>query len=236
MKCLILDDEPLAVDILRDYIEKIPGLECVGAFRRPLHALEFLQKNEVDLVFLDIQMPDLSGLQFLKSLPRPPRVVFTTAYSRYAAESYNYDAVDYLLKPIEFDRFLRAVHKARALAVSPAKKTPDPGKSILIKSGTRFHRTRWDDIRYVKGAGNYVTFVTENREILSLMTMRNAVRLLPGTVFVRIHKSYIVNIQRLDVVEEGEVRIGKDRIPIGDSFRNDFLRAIRPLKIEKEKS
>jgi len=232
MKCLILDDEPLAVDILRNYIGMVPGLECVGAFRKPLKALEFLQKNEVDLVFLDIQMPDLSGLQFLKSLPDPPLVVFTTAYSQYAAESYDYDAVDYLLKPIEFDRFLKAVHKARALAAAPTKKTAAPGKSVLIKSGTKFYRTRWGDIRYVKGAGNYVAFVTKNREILSLMTMQNAADLLPGTIFVRIHKSYIVNIQHLDVVEEEQVRIGEDRIPIGDAYRDGFLRAIRPLKIE----
>jgi len=232
MKCLILDDEPLAVDILRNYIRKVPGLECVGAFRRPLKALEFLQKNDVDLVFLDVQMPDLSGLQFLRSLTDPPLVVFTTAYSRYAAESYDYGAVDYLLKPIEFDRFLKAVQKARALASPTAKKAPAPGKSVLIKSGTKFYRTRWADIRYVKGAGNYVAFVTKDREILSLMTMQSAADLLPGTIFVRIHKSFIVNIQHLDVVEEDEVRIGEDRIPIGDAYRKDFLRAVRPLKIE----
>jgi len=232
MRCLILDDEPLAVDILRGYVGKVPGLECVGTFRKPLEALEFLQKNDVDLVFLDIQMPDLSGLQFLRSLPRPPLVVFTTAYSRYAAESYDHDAVDYLLKPIEFDRFLKAVHKAQALAVRPEKKAPSPAGSVLIKTGTRFLRARWSDIRYVKGAGNYVAFVTRDREILSLMTMRNAADLLPGAVFVRIHKSYIVNIQHVDVVEEDEVRVGEDRLPIGAAYRDDFLRAIRPLKIE----
>jgi len=232
MKCLILDDEPLAVDILRRYIGKVPGLECAGAFRKPLEALEFLQKNDIDLVFLDIQMPDLSGQQFLRSLLHPPLVVFTTAYSRYAAESYDYDAVDYLLKPVEFDRFLKAVHKARALAAQPAKKTPSPAKSVLIKSGTKFYRTRWSDIRYLKGAGNYVAFVTKDREILSLMTMQNAADLLPAAIFVRIHKSYIVNVQHLDVVEEDEVRIGEDRLPIGSSYRDDFLRAIRPLKIE----
>jgi DNA-binding LytR/AlgR family response regulator len=232
MKCLVLDDEPLAVDILRDYIGKVPGLECVGTFRKPLQALEFLRKNEVDLVFLDIRMPDLSGLQFMKSLPDPPLVVFTTAYSRYAAESYDYDAVDYLLKPIEFDRFLKAVQKARALAAATTEKTRGPGKSVLIKSGTKFYRTRWEDIRYVKGAGNYVTFVTKDREILSLITMQNASDILPGSIFVRIHKSYIVNLQHLDVIEEGEVRIGEDRISIGDAYRASFLRAIRPLKVE----
>jgi len=232
MRCLILDDEPLAVGILRDYIEKVPGLECVGAFRKPLKALEFLQTNEVDLLFLDIQMPDLSGLQFLKSLPDPPMIVFTTAYSRYAAESYDHDAVDYLLKPIEFDRFLKAVQKARALAVPGTKKTPSSGKTILIKSGTKFYRTRWGDIRYVKSAGNYVVFVTKEREILSLMTMRTAAELLPGSIFVRIHKSYIINIQHLDVIEEEQVRIGENRIPIGDAYRDEFLRTIQPLKLK----
>ena len=231
MKCLILDDEPLAVDILRHYIEKVPGLECVGAFRKPLEALEYLRQNDVDLIFLDIQMPDLSGLQLLKSLPAPPLVVFTTAYSRYAAESYDYDAVDYLLKPVEFGRFLKAVHKARALAAAPAKKAPGSGRSVLIKSGTKFYRTRLGDIRYVKGAGNYVALVTKDREILSLMTMQNAADLLPRALFVRIHKSYIVNIQHLDVVEEEQVRVGEDRIPIGDAYRDGFLRAIRALKI-----
>jgi DNA-binding LytR/AlgR family response regulator len=230
MKCLAIDDEPVALDILKDYMAKVPFLECVGVFRDPLKALDFLGKNRVDLIFLDINMPDLSGIQFLKTLKEPPLVVFTTAYSEYALESYDYDAVDYLLKPIEFDRFVKAANKAGEMFRVKAKDLPivlGERDHIFIKSGTNFHKVKTKDIYYIKGTGNYVTFVLDQKEILSLMTMTKALEALPQHLFFRVHKSYIVNSLHVDLVENEEVRIRGERIPIGDSYRQGFFDSIK---------
>lgn len=230
MKCLAIDDEPVALEILEDYITKVPFLECVGVFRDSLKALDYLQENSVDLIFLDINMPDLTGIQFLKTLKKPPLVIFTTAYSDYALESYDYDAVDYLLKPIEFERFVKASNKAcemfqikaQGMSVSVGDR-----EYIFIKSGTHYHRVKIEDIHYIKGTGNYVTFVMEQKEILSLLTMTKVLEILPRNVFYRIHKSYIINSLHLDLIENEEVRIRGVRIPIGDNFREDFMKAIK---------
>jgi DNA-binding LytR/AlgR family response regulator len=230
MRCVAIDDEPVALDILKDYMEKLPFLECVGVFRNPLKALDYLRKNRVDLIFLDINMPDLSGIQFLKTLKKPPLVVFTTAYSEYALESYDYDAVDYLLKPIEFDRFVKAANKAGEMLVVRTKNIPifsGERDYLFIKSGTNFHKVKTKDIYYIKGTGNYVTFVLDKKEILSLMTMTKALETLPKDLFVRVHKSYIVNSHHVDLIENEEVRVKGERIPIGDSFRQSFFNSIK---------
>ncbi len=230
MKCLAIDDEPVALDILKDYIAKVPFLECEGVFRDPLKALDYLRKNRIDLVFLDINMPDLTGIQLLKTLKKPPLVIFTTAYSEYALESYDYDAVDYLLKPIEFERFIKAANKACEMFEIKDKNMPivSGGRDhIFIKSGTHFHNVRTKDIYYIKGTGNYVTFVTDQREILSLLTMTKALEALPQDLFVRIHKSYIINSLHVDLIENEEVRIRGERIPIGDSYREALFASIK---------
>lgn len=229
MQCLIIDDEPLALDVLKDYVAKISFLECVGAFRDPIKAAEYLQQNRVDLIFLDINMPDLTGIQFLKSLTRPPLVIFTTAYSEYALESYDYDAVDYLLKPIEFERFVKAVNKALEKLQNKANGltlSPDE-KYVLIKSGTKYHKLKLKDILYIQGTGNYVTFVTPDKEILSLLTMQAVLDMLPAEMFFRIHRSYIVNFLHVDLIEGEEVKIQDRKLPIGDLYREDFLRAVK---------
>ena len=230
MKCVAIDDEPVALDILKDYMEKVPFLECVGVFRDPLKALDYLRKKKIDLIFLDINMPDLSGIQFLKTLKKPPLVVFTTAYSEYALESYDYDAVDYLLKPIEFERFVKAANKAEEMMRIKAKDRPiwsGERDYIFIKSGTNFHKVKTKDIYYIKGTGNYVTFVLDQKEILSLMTMTKALEGLPRDLFVRVHKSYIVNSHHVDLVENEELRIRGERIPIGDSYKQSFFDSIK---------
>jgi DNA-binding LytR/AlgR family response regulator len=230
MKCLAIDDEPVALDILEDYIAKVPFLECAGVFREPLKALDYLSIHSVDLIFLDINMPDLSGIQFLKTLKKQPLVVFTTAYSEYALESYDYDAVDYLLKPIEFDRFVKSVNKAFEMLQVKAKDTPifsGERDHIFIKSGTNFHKVKTKDIYYIRGTGNYVTFVMNQKEILSLITMTKALESLPQNIFYRIHKSYIINSLHVDLIENEEVRIRGERIPIGDSFRQGFFESIK---------
>lgn len=234
MKCLVIDDEPKAVEILSDYIGKVSDLECAGTFRDPLKALNHIQSHPVDLLFLDINMPDLSGIQFLNALEHHPLVIFTTAYSEYALDSYDYDAVDYLLKPIEFDRFLKAVNKAfRRYKESRRGRLPLRGDSgyIFIKSGTDYHKLDTHNILYIKGTGNYLTFVTLNKEILTLLTMKEALEILPPQ-FNRIHKSYIINLDHVELIDTEEVKIKDQRIPIGDHYRESLFGVIKNKKLK----
>ena len=229
MKCIVIDDEPKAVEILSDYIEKVPSLECAGTFRDPLKALNHIQNNPIDLLFLDINMPDLSGIQILNALEYHPLVIFTTAYSEYALDSYDYDAVDYLLKPIEFDRFLKAVNKAsRRYKEKKKGRVPPRGDSdyIFIKSGTDYHKLDTRNILYIKGTGNYLTFVTLKKEIMTLLTMKEALEILPPQ-FNRIHKSYIINFDHVELIDTEEVKIKDQRIPIGDYYRDNLFCVIK---------
>lgn len=232
MKCLIIDDEPLALDVLKDYVAKVSFLECGGVFRDPIKAGEYLLQNRVDLIFLDINMPDLTGIQFLKSLSQPPLVIFTTAYSEYALESYEYDAVDYLLKPIEFDRFVKAVNKAQEKYQIKANGLSfSQGENyVLIKSGTIYHKIRIKDILYIQGTGNYVTFVTTEKELLALLTMKDVLDMLPKEMFFRIHRSYIVNFYHVNLIESEEVKIKDKKLPLGDLYRESFLSAVKGKK------
>jgi two-component system LytT family response regulator len=238
MKCIVIDDEPIAVKILEDYIEKVPFLRRKASFRSAVKALEYLRHQSVDLIFLDIKMPDLSGIQFLRSTAKQPLVVFTTAHSEYAVESYDYQVVDYLLKPIEFDRFLKAAIKAqdqyrllRTQGSYPSPTSievrPQAPEAILIKSGTEYHPLKLDDILYIEGAGNYVLFVMQAKKVMALMNLKDVTRQLPADRFFRIHKSYIVNFHHIDVIETEQVRIGKTTLPIGESFKGAFLEKIK---------
>jgi DNA-binding LytR/AlgR family response regulator len=226
---MIIDDEPMAIDLLQDYVSRVPSLELTGSCRDAVTALEELQARPVDLLFLDIDMPDLTGIQLLKSLPRPPLVIFTTAHAEYAVESYEYQAVDYLLKPIRFERFLKAVHKAlehHRPGAAPGAAEPLAGM-IFIKSGTDIHPVDVSDLLYVEGAGNYVSFVTTEKTVLSLMSMTAALELLPERSFVRIHRSYIVAVRHIGLIETDHVRIGDRRLPVGEKFRKNLSRLYR---------
>ena len=226
MKCLVIDDEPKALDILKDYIQKVPFLELAGAYRDSLKALNYLQNHPVDLIFLDVNMPDISGIQFLNALTIQPLIIFSTAYSEYAVESYDYNAVDYLLKPIEFERFLKAANKALE-QFQLKKMTNKEGQDyILIKSGTDLYRLDVSEILYIEGSGNYVTFVTKNDEIMSLLKMKDVLRMLPVNQFYRIHKSFIVNFRQVALIEKDQVKIKDKKIPIGEAYKDRFLKAI----------
>ena len=226
MKCLVIDDEPKALDILKDYIQKVAFLELAGAYRDSLEALNYLQNHPVDLIFLDVNMPDLSGIQFLNALTIQPLIIFSTAYSEYAVESYDYNAVDYLLKPIEFERFLKAANKALEQFQSKKMTNKEGQDYILIKSGTEMYRLDVSEILYIKGAGNYVTFITKNNEIMSLLNMKDVLRMLPVNQFYRIHKSFIVNFRQVALIEKDQVKIKDKKIPIGEVYRDRFLKAI----------
>ncbi len=232
IKCVAIDDEPVALDIISDYISKIPFLELMRTFRNGLQALEFLQNTQVDLIFLDINMPEINGIDFFKSLNTKPKVIFTTAYSEFAVESYELNATDYLLKPIEFNRFLKAVNKVHSSqnASTDSNKAPveNAKDTIILKSGSKSYKVNTNEIFYVEGSGNYLTFHTTDKKIMVLMNMNEALKILPGQSFARIHKSFIVAIDRIKIIENHQVIINDVKIPIGKYYKESFFNKVKP--------
>lgn len=234
MRCVVIDDEPYALDLIKDYIQRTPFLELVSGFSNPFKALDFLNRERVDLIFLDINMPELSGIQLIKTLHYPPKVIFTTAYPEFAAESYEYNAIDYLVKPVKYERFLKAVNKAAKL-IQPEIQTPtiitqepkvEKDGFIFVKSGQQQVKILPSEILYVEAAGNYMCFYTREKKVMSLLTMNEVLDLLPGNNFVRIHKSYIISLNHIDAIERHDVVIGGKQIPIGITYREHFLKAL----------
>lgn len=221
-----MEDEPLARNLLADYVKKVAYLELTEACSNPLHALEVLRNHSIDLMFLDIQMPEITGITFLKTLQKKPLVILTTAYSEYALESYDLDVVDYLLKPITFDRFLKAIDKAsqRVRPAVPAQPAVAESGSpfVFIKDGTKLVKINFDDILFVEGLKDYVTIVTRTQKIVSLQRLKSLEAQLPADRFIRIHHSYIIALKAVDTVHKGEVQIGSHLIPISDSYRKAF--------------
>jgi two-component system, LytTR family, response regulator len=231
IKCIAIDDEPVALDIIRDYVNKIPFLDLLGTYRNALQALEFLQNVKVDLIFLDINMPDINGIQFFKSLKFKPKIIFTTAYPEFAVESYELDAIDYLLKPIEFERFLKAANKVtdqQALEAHAISNT-NANDFIVLKSGTKAYKIDYSDIMFIEGSGNYLTFHTSLSKIMVLMSMNEALQILPESMFVRVHKSFIISLNYVSVIENHQVQIKDRKIPVGSYYRGSFLLKMKGL-------
>jgi two-component system, LytTR family, response regulator len=227
--CLIVEDEPLARNLLTDYVRKVPFLNLVQACSNPMDALEVLRTNSIELLFLDIQMPDITGITLLKILQKKPLVILTTAYSEYALESYELDVVDYLLKPITFDRFLKAVDKAsQRLKTSTPIMTNEKQSSesqpdfVFVKDGTKLVKINFDDILYVEGLKDYVTIHTATQKVVSLQRLKSLEMQLPADRFIRIHHSYIIALKAIDFIHKGEVQIGNQMIPISDSYKKSF--------------
>ncbi|MEM8523359.1 MAG: LytTR family DNA-binding domain-containing protein [Bacteroidota bacterium] len=237
MNCIIIEDEPLALNILQSYVEKVPNLKLEETFRDALKAWEYLQQNDIDLLFLDINMPDLSGIQLLKALPNPPMVIFTTAYAQYAIESYNLEAVDYLLKPIEFDRFLKAVQKASKrkrkeydLFVDKELIWKNQSTDLFfVKSGVKNFKVKLSNILYIEAADNYVKYALKDQKILSLDSLSNLETILPSDQFIRVHRSYLIAIAHIDILQKEFITIAKQRIPLGRTFRTQFFERIERL-------
>ena len=215
IKCVVVDDEPLAVKLLSDYISKTPGLEMVFQTTKVLDALQFVQDGNADLIFLDIQMPELNGIQFMKIIHNNYKVILTTAYNEYAVESYEHDVVDYLLKPITFERFMTAVQKARLRFVEKIS----PEDHIFIKTEYRIQRLELSSILYIEALRDYIAFHMPEGKILSLESMRNMETILPPNRFIRIHKSYIINKDKINYLEKGKVVINNQHLPVGDTYR-----------------
>jgi two-component system, LytTR family, response regulator len=242
MKALALDDEPLALRVIQSHAAKIPFLELIHSTTNAVEALVQVQKGDIDLLFLDIQMPDLTGIQFMQLIKSKCRVILTTAYPQYALEGYEYSVVDYLLKPISFERFLKAVQKVQeALDVPPQYKStfsienqtlipvetpPLQQDFIFVKTEYKLQRVPHADILYVEGGKDYITIHTAKERILSLMTLTKIQDLLPSPQFSRVHKSWLVPINKIDSVERQRIFIGKMVIPIGDTYKEEFMKLL----------
>ncbi|MEE4197390.1 MAG: LytTR family DNA-binding domain-containing protein [Bacteroidales bacterium] len=235
MKYIVIDDEQMALDLISNYASKVSFLRASGKFRNAISALNFLQQNKVDLLFLDINMPDLTGIEMLNTLSQPPLVIFTTAYSEYALEGYKFHAIDYLLKPVGFEEFLKAVHHAYEIfqnqkqnkrkEVLTAQESPE---ILWVKSGTEYFKININEILYIKSEGNYVEFHLQERRIVTLDSLNHLINKLPEKLFSRIHKSYIVSLKHIDSFQRHQLRIMNKTFPIGSIYRESFIQKIKP--------
>jgi two-component system LytT family response regulator len=219
MKALALDDEPIALEVIRSLATKVPFLALQACFTDAMQALEFLQREPVDLLFVDINMPDISGLEFVSSLPRKPLVVFTTAYAEHAVLGFELDAVDYLLKPFSLARFVKACHKARELLLLRTQTAPVPVQEhLFLKIGYDQVKVKYEDILYLEAAGNYVTFVLTGKRLLTRLTIQEVLALLPPGQFTRVHRSFIVANNKIDKLERHQVHVHGALVPVGASY------------------
>lgn len=235
MTCLAVDDEPLALDLLEDNIKKIPFLKLLKKCPNAIEANQFLQEQSVDLLLLDIQMPGLSGIQFLQGLSKtPPLVIFITAYEQYAIEGYNLDVVDYLLKPVSFERFLKAANKAyEKFNTRKAPASSAPADYLFVNSEYNLVRIDFNDIAYIEGLKDYVKiFVfSAQRPVITRMSMKSLEEKLPTGQFVRVHKSYIVALNKITSIRKGRISMLKAQIPISEHFKENLYKFIDPKNL-----
>jgi two-component system, LytTR family, response regulator LytT len=224
---IAIDDEPLALQLVTGYIEKTPGLNLQGKFDNPLDAMDFIASEDVDLIFIDIRMPDLSGLEFTRSMAKGPKVIFTTAYEKYALDGFRLEVVDYLLKPFSYEEFLKAVQKVQKL-IKLEKGVPDRvnvnDEFLFLKSDYKIKRINFNDILYIEGLKDYVKVHTQNsiKPIMSLTTMKLLESKLPVLKFMRVHRSFIVNLEKVDTIERSRIVFGKTYIPVSDQYKDKF--------------
>jgi DNA-binding LytR/AlgR family response regulator len=232
MNCIAIDDELLALDIISEFCSRISNIELIGCYTNPFDAVEIINSNEIDLIFLDIHIPQINGLEFLKLLYKPPLVIFATAYKEHAFQGFEYDAVDYLVKPFSFDRFSKAVNKANQLIkyketpVRPPEDHIISGDFLMVKVEYSTIRVNINDISYIEGLKDYVKIYTGGKPILTKTTMKNFVEKLPPDRFVRVHKSFIVALNKINMIENSRIVIDGERIPVGESYRTQFFNMI----------
>ncbi|WP_295231108.1 LytTR family DNA-binding domain-containing protein [uncultured Chryseobacterium sp.] len=225
IKCIIVDDEPLAISLLESYVRKVPFLELVFSVENPIIALEYIQNHPSDLIFLDIQMPELTGINFMKILGDRKKYILTTAYSEYALEGYEHNIIDYLLKPVSFERFYKSAMKAQQRIVTVESKT---GKHFFVKCSGQQHRINFEEILYEESIKDYVNIRTETQEYIVLDTLKFMESQLPESSFARIHKSFIVNLDRIKSIGSRNVTLLSDQeIPVGESYRTGFLQRLK---------
>ena len=234
VRCLIIEDEPLAQKVLKKYIEDLPSLELVAVCNDALEAQGIVLSKNIQLIFLDINLPKLSGINFLKTLPQPPPVIFTTAYPEFAVEGFELDAIDYLLKPFSFERFLKAVNKASAKtgqvinAVGEEKNADD---FIFLKADKKVYKIDLGDILYAEATGDYVKVVTKDGQHIANVTLKKLLEELPANAFIRVHKSYIISAGKIKFFEGNYVKVGNTDIPIGAAYREEIFARLKEKNI-----
>lgn len=227
MRCIIADDEPIARKILREFVEQVPFLEFAGEFENALKTEAFLQHQKADILFLDIEMPKLSGVQYLKKATLEPLVILTTAFPEYALEGYELDIIDYLVKPIAFSRFLKAVQKAKEYAALRNASTPDPFASwLFVRSEKRIEKIELKSILYIESMGNYVNIYTENKRIIAYLTLKGLESQLPAHEFIKIHQSFLVSFSQINAIEGNQVRVGDKILPISRNYRDAVMQLV----------
>lgn len=243
LTCIIIEDEPLARNLMEAYVKKVPQLNLLKSFSSPLAALDFLRENTIDILFSDIQMPEITGITLLKILQKKPLVILTTAYSEYALEGYELEVFDYLLKPISLERFLKAVEKAtiRLTASQPivqekivqeiSLNAEVNNAFIFVKDGTKLVKIRLNEILYIEGLKDYVSIHTPDKKIVTLQTMKSLESQLPDYQFIRIHNSFIIAFDAIDAIDKEKVQIGKNFLPISDTYRKAFKEFIEKKQV-----
>lgn len=231
VNAIIIDDEPLAQNVIKQYAAKLPNLNIVGTCHDAICAHQKLNETDADLIFLDINMPKLSGISFLKTLKNPPLVIFTTAYSDYALEGYELNAIDYLKKPYSFERFCKAYFKAEELLLLKKEANEKPNSEIksdflFVKSNKKTYKIAFTEILYIEGLGDYIQIHLKDQKIITNLSMKKILELLPNEFFYRIHKSFIISLNHIQLVEGNMVVINDKKLPIGNSYRQDFMQFI----------
>ena len=224
--CIIIDDEPIAIRVVKSHIDKIQGFSVVGGFTNALDAIKTIHNQQIDLIFLDIEMPGINGLEFIRSIPNPPKVIFTTAYRNYAAEAFDVDALDYLLKPIPFDRFLKAINKFLEQKTKPENKgnNDDSSDSIVLKSNKRNYKIRVEDILYIESLDDYIKVHTTEKSLVCYSRLSSMEETLASFNYIlRVHRSFIVNTKKIKIFTHYSISIGTQEIPIGRSFRDKVI-------------
>lgn len=229
INCIAIEDEPLALKKIKEFIEQVDYLTLLEGFNNAVDAIGFLKNNAVDLIFLDIRMKKLSGIQFLESLQLKPKVIITSAYDEYALKGYELDVADYLLKPFTFERFLKSVDKVYNQLNTT--KNDNPNDYIFVKTEYRIERIEIRDILYIQGMKDYLQIHTADRKIMTLQTFKNLLEVLPQIDFQRVHNSYIVSIPKIEHIERNRIRIGKELIPISESYRDKFFGILKERKL-----
>ncbi len=241
MNCLAIDDEPLALNVIKEFCGKVSFVNLLATCSNAVDAIKILNEQKVDLLLIDINMPHISGLEFIKTLVNPPLIIFTTAYSEHALEGFELDAVDYLVKPIPFERFLKALNKAQELyglrtqrnqgnqaQHVPEEHTP---KHMMVKVEYSMVKIDFKDIKYIEGVKDYLKIVLSGKSVLTKSTMKNIEDKLPSKQFIRVHKSYIVSLQNIEKIERNRIIYGDKYVPIGDMYKDDFYRVLDEYKL-----
>lgn len=227
-KCVIIDDEPIAIKVIQEHLENFDCIECLGTYTKALNAIEVLNTQAIDLLFLDINMPGISGIEFLKSLTKPPKVIFTTAYRNFAVDAFELEAVDYLVKPISFERFLKAVNKflaMRAPNIQTSKETESEKAYIILKSDKKNYKIKYGDILYIESLDNYIKVHTNDISIICYERLSSIEKELPAN-FLRIHRSYIINESKIGVFTSSTIEIGGNKFTIGRNYKEEVLKKL----------